>query len=1284
MQNDHVAFDAVVNSVFNNVFISDIRCSSHLLLICVTLCCLDPTSSIKYGSSFFKANHLSYSMVITQCLERYTTTLYNWILSEQEDSMDCTTPFRAHLHLLGALGIDLPNSSRIPLASALMVRANDNLTKTQNCSNPEKTLKWVFKELCSLLEDFLELKQITFNSSADRRLFLFYEQALRLWKNLISLKSEDNTFRVLMQLEDIIVDSLNHSDQNTVGSSTLLNIAMCSVSPVQMFSLSYKSLQRSMFECFDNGVGERRRKSNVFVALLSFSCSKEFLLPLFQFLSEEQNNDKFENDVLWESGILYSLFKNIFCEEVKEILQETILVYPRAFVFFARRMIHIFRSDAAEHRWRLKLQCAKACKNFLDISRNLKDVELLMVSEQIPLRSAMFVFLVEFFPKILRKKPLSSYPDSKSALGANSFIAETVYIAKTVQSIFNSTEAPQYIIQCSAESIAVMVKACLKAGINPEQEWSLLASECLKTVHQLIKACNNNSTTDSFLDRGKPLDVARIYEMLLMHSQYKAVMSLVPCLDNAPSAKLELIKLQILCISTAKGSLTMDKSKWDILVQSHNAGVCDEDYFLRQLLHLFIKKSKAANYYMDELLKGGPFASCSLDERWGYIFTLLDHHRLRCTLADFPDWEQSLSNLEVESDNVEIAMQDNVIHDEDDDNSEGSDSESFGDSSRAELEKDSKSVVLSTLGNQVARQWYGGGPDLRYSPAFVLPLLLGFLDYYLPGKDNHLCLSEGNMTETQITTQDHTFAKMTLRLCDNGGLALALASLSCKCPLLRQIAVAVLLLMIKALTSQEAKMIREWKHRPQVLMLLESVHKGLCLRRRRQANVQRTNGSSRWIVPMFSTVSAIFLARASIVLCNPSDPMYRAINSYFLRLVLNQGAFKDSGNRIPAFISLYCSTDDSGGHAKRERHWMLFLIRDAVKDRNSFKATIKCHATSLLMGAIDTLGISLPGTIDDTERVAVIQALESMVRHGGELSASHFLCHMGLLSWLHGFLVSRDHNKFLPSLKSRLAFLSLISTALKVVQRIKGCKRNNPRDTVIEITSLSGSVLELVVITMNQISSGQASLRRDSKTEQCFFALIPICYWDMYLILVNEPNFNGAEKCWSNRGISLSSATAVLSKLKEHFEGDKSEEAGECYYEHDQPGRLAKLAWSLAFLPFRVEPVPRIKELCLMTISIEVQNSKTLRCSSLTCILQRIATYALTEFGRAGAPSIIGDTEILHSVLICRKFCVGNKASMNAWEKCMNSLLSIPDSSEISTSAPGALFDAAKLLMSCS
>jgi hypothetical protein len=209
-----------------------------------------------------------------------------------------------------------------------------------------------------------------------------------------------------------------------------------------------------------------------------------------------------------------------------------------------------------------------------------------------------------------------------------------------------------------------------------------------------------------------------------------------------------------------------------------------------------------------------------------------------------------------------------------------------------------------------------------------------------------------------------------------------------------------------------------------------------------------------------------------VVLSNPSDPMYSTINSYVLRLAQNQSAFQDSGGRIPAFISLYCSTEDSGGNAKRERQWMLFLLRDAVKDRHSFKAAIKCHATSLLLGAVDSLASFSAGPNDDTERVAIILALECMLRNGGELSASHFLSQMGLLSWLHSFLVSRDCSEVLPSLKARFAFLSLTSTAVHVMQKMKGCEWNNRRDAIAEVTSLSGSVLELVATTLQQLSTG--------------------------------------------------------------------------------------------------------------------------------------------------------------------------------------------------------------------
>lgn len=1279
-QKDQSSFYSVVTLLFSNIFFSEIQSSSHLMLVGTTLHCLYQTSSAKNNSTFIEASHES--PAIFECLEKHTTKLHNWILAEQNDSTACNSTLWTHLHFLSGLGQILPNSSRIPLASALMFLANDHMTttnydQTQNCNIYITRLKVALEALDNLLRDYLKSKVDVCNKSANKPLFMFYEQALLLWKNLMHFgikdKFDQTAYRILTQLEEIIVDSLTRSNQNIAGSSSVLYTAMSVITPTEIVALSLKSLQQSrLMACLEDGRIGNKGKGIILTSLLSFNCSYAFIFPLFQYLSENQNKEGLEESDLWKSGFMDSLIVLIFREQVKDTLQEAIHAFPEIFLLFARRMVKIF-GDVAEDQWLLKLQCAKACEVFLSVSPSSNDSKYLATVEQISLRSSMFDFLIHVFPKILKKKSLK---DSKSALGNKVLMFDAIYVAQAFQRILDSSEAKHLIVQCSVELIAELVKACLKKGINPHEEWSLLATECLKTVHHLMKEVHKNSAL--FLERGKPLDVAIIYNMISMHSQYKAVMSQMPRSDDTPSVKLELIKLQIFCVLTAQGSIMLDKAGWDILVQSHYAGVCLEDYFLRQLLRLFMKKHTESIFFMDEMLKVSPFASYSVDDRWGHIFTLLDHYRLRCTLSDFPDWEKSLSRLESESDD-EIMLPYRALEGEAEEDNEGSDSNSCNDGSETEVERLPESHVSRPLGNCAARPWSGLGPDLRYSPAFLLPVMLGFLEYYLPDKGNHPSHSSKiNMMEMETTAEGETFAKMTHKLCDSGGLAIALASLSCKCPQLRQVAVAVLLFIMRGVCSQEAKKIREWRHRPQILMLLESVQRGLWLRRLRQETIQRQTESdiSRRIVPMFSTVSAIFLARSSIILCNPGDPMYRAINSYFLRIVPNQGAFVDSGGRIPAFVSLYCSTDDSWGHAKRERCWMLSLIRDAVKDRNSFRAAIRCHATSLLLGAIDTVGSSSTSLNDDTECVAIIQAIESMLRNGEELSASHFLCHMGLLSWLHGFLVSRDCNKVLPSLKSRVAFLSLTSTAVHVMNQMKRCQWNNPQATVIELNALAGSVLEMVSFTLNQLSD--ACIRWDSKSEQRFYELIPIFYWDTYVTLVDEPSFRSTDRCWMNTGLSLHSEMVVLSKLKPHFEEiDKNVKMSQCSND-DQPTGLAKLTWSLSFLPFRLDPFPQVKELCLLMTSIALQTSFKFRSSTLSSILRRIADLSVIK----NPPSITGDAEILLAVISCRKFCVGSHEAMNAWKKCMASLLSNSDTAENSVCGTSStLLDAAKLLV---
>lgn len=160
---------------------------------------------------------------------------------------------------------------------------------------------------------------------------------------------------------------------------------------------------------------------------------------------------------------------------------------------------------------------------------------------------------------------------------------------------------------------------------------------------------------------------------------------------------------------------------------------------------------------------------------------------------------------------------------------------------------------------------------------------------------------------------------------------------------------------------------------------------------------------------------------------------------------------------------------------------------------------------------------------------------------------------------------------------------------------------------------------------------------------------------------------------------------AVLSNVKLYFEGDREAEVSDDSND-DETSKLTKLAWSLSSLPFRSEAVSRLKELCLMTVSIVLQNSEESSFDSLACVLHRIAASALTDVGTSAAvaPSIIADVDILQMVMRCRRKCVGNKTAMDAWKTCMTSLLPTSDPSEDNASGKDVLFDTVKSLIRCS
>ena len=254
---------------------------------------------------------------------------------------------------------------------------------------------------------------------------------------------------------------------------------------------------------------------------------------------------------------------------------------------------------------------------------------------------------------------------------------------------------------------------------------------------------------------------------------------------------------------------------------------------------------------------------------WEWFIEILDHQRIRQTLIQFPIWDKLEPHpickveVSVESDeiqNVSIPPEDHIVEqnmeEEDDEDDQSTDMSLTESSSSRQLSKP------GSASNHKTDCWHGKSPDRRYSPAFILPLVLGSMEAFqinqLSDKDVHMDASgfkagkvsnnETDMDETEDVEKAHrqTFVKIVRRLSDKGCISLAFASLSSKCPALRKIAVATLCLFLQAMHTKEAHELLSWRERPQLAMIIDSVQRGLTVRRaikasRRSEEVGQSN-----------------------------------------------------------------------------------------------------------------------------------------------------------------------------------------------------------------------------------------------------------------------------------------------------------------------------------------------------------------------------------------------------------------------------------------------------------
>jgi hypothetical protein len=255
----------------------------------------------------------------------------------------------------------------------------------------------------------------------------------------------------------------------------------------------------------------------------------------------------------------------------------------------------------------------------------------------------------------------------------------------------------------------------------------------------------------------------------------------------------------------------------------------------------------------------------------------------------------------------------------------------------------------------------------------------------------------------------------------------------------RKIAVAICGLFLKALQLQESHGMKSWRERPQQEMIMASLQRGLAVRRAMQIK-RREEGNKmevelgpvtntlkqRYNVPMLPAVSAVFLAKALLIVSKPSDDMYGAMNKYFLRLNDYHGAFQDCFG-LPAFLSLYCSSDDLA-RCRTERNWALLSLKDSVVDDFCYRIISQHHVPELILTSFGS-ACDLPG--GKSELSLTIDVIQCLLESGGSRSASHLIKRLGLLSWLHGVISWRSISSVLPYVSLKCKFLNLITTAVE-------------------------------------------------------------------------------------------------------------------------------------------------------------------------------------------------------------------------------------------------------------
>ncbi len=831
---------------------------------------------------------------------------------------------------------------------------------------------------CALTANILDCVANEFVES-ESDCFLCGKVSVRVVKLWCSLGSELD----IPEKEALVKSADNAVKQILLGSSLAASFALC--------ELLKRNTTEIVANCIDGGVIDHPERIKILLTLLDrepatyapaivevLRCSKSIpssklddLLVALKW-SHLHNDDEKEFLLTWQDDFLKRLVKDI--ADVQEI----------DIVYYFQRFNRIFEGvcDSSTLIDALSIfinKCRASPKKFQLCLKKLTEatvrISLSVVGERAREVASLCLLL-------LSDQVNQSVRSYSHKLDTNKDTTETkaLHIVDITITLLNSTI--DFDLDClrsdGKESITNAVKACLRLGLRPASaESDVLSWRCLKLARSYVSNIQSGKLCGIFNIPGE--FATFVFEMASTHSNFHDL------LRNGMGdlTKSELLDLLLECLENG-GHLTFDKEVWQTLLCTFGCGMSSTDLTLRKIIARYgmLEKEVRAQTNLDLCTL---WSNLTCREKLDTPLVTMDQFTWGVTPSTpIPSVDSFLNALEMYR--IHATLCNFPIYDS-------------IDPFLVKLSEDEESQRTFIK-------------DERYSPGCLLPLALAQLELAMDIDHEAILVSTGNVNLRVVD--------LAQRYCERGVAALCFMALASNCTRLRHTGVAILGLLNFLAGSKLALESSTWRSRPQLMMLLDSFRRSMVIfNETKELTVQ---------CPQLPGLSALFLAKASLVLSHPGDELYANINRVFLRIEKDHGAFQDLW-RLPAFVALFCSSADDHEKLLEERIFALRLVRDGFLNEMCYKPLHACHGIEMILSSFGNYKMrSHPDKRD--ELVVLMEALERLVSFGGVRSSEHLFKRLGLMSFWRSLILARSFTSFVQTSKERGAFLSCLRVCL--------------------------------------------------------------------------------------------------------------------------------------------------------------------------------------------------------------------------------------------------------------